>query len=659
MPMSASPRTESAPRSLAVAGLLIGVLVACWGLFTRIVPVDAPALPFAAAGVGLAAVGFSALMGTARTAAVPLAAGLAGLVLSAVALSGQLGEVSEGVSAAMLSASFEAAGGALALSALMVWAARVPLPELPGDRPEKVRLVRPQDRTITVGSHEVGPGDVVRLAAGQKVPADGRLVSEDGLFDASALGLPDEHEISREGGVFAGWVALRSVDVKVERPPSSSYWGARAAASLAIAEHLLEPERRARWMGHLTLGLGGLALVGAWLWSPLFGRTGHPSFPRTLAILAAVALATLPSLPGLLARRQRARALEKLLGSGLTLTRAGDFERLLGVKRRRIDARALARPGTVEVLELGGENKKSLLGIAVALLADRDHPDRATLAAALRSARGRSKRGAAFSDRRGVFMGTVDGHRWYLGPPESLARQAGVAASRDLKGTLTFLQEQGRRVLLLGSPDLGLVGAFGLDMGADLELAAAARALGAEAIPMGLSSAAARQVADKAELNLSRGGSEEGDGIIIHEDSPLPQDGLPIRLAPPRLGAEVLEGPPRLFPSGFPGFPPALAAARVELERGRGKLPFALLGPVVAFAVAELGGLVPFAGLVIGAIVVGWTLRDAAPMAEEAPEPDEEEIAVDVTLSGIESVVPTGPSSSEVTIMDDEPPIRR
>ena len=155
-------------------------------------------------------------------------------------------------------------------------------------------------RTVVVPSREVVPGDVVLLAAGDRVPADVLLVEAAALeADESMLtgeSLPVEKVAGRGGegddgaaGAFAGTLVVRGSATAIV-----SATGARTRLG-AIAAHLAAPRLDTPLqvqLGRLTARLGAIAvLVAAGVLGLTLVRTGVGGDGLERAFLSAVALA--------------------------------------------------------------------------------------------------------------------------------------------------------------------------------------------------------------------------------------------------------------------------------------------------------------------------------------------------------------------------------
>lgn len=90
-------------------------------------------------------------------------------------------------------------------------------------RPEIAFVVR-EGKVVSVSPTDVKPGETIEIRPGQRVPLDGTMVKETGLFDTSALtgeSIPREIEPGEE--VLAGMISLRQTSrIRVTRPYGES-----------------------------------------------------------------------------------------------------------------------------------------------------------------------------------------------------------------------------------------------------------------------------------------------------------------------------------------------------------------------------------------------------------------------------------------------------
>ncbi len=523
-------------------------------------------------------------------------------------------------SSATTSVGLEAVAGAAALSAVLdaaAWRARARR----GTESGSARLVRSRGREVAVPEAELGPGDRVRVAAGTTVPADGVLAPGAPVrFDGQAIGLARPIEVAGGGPVFQGWVPEVEVEVEVARAPRDSLLRLRDEAIDRVgAKH--------RGGGRVAAAAGvSIGIAAALRWG--LGLAPDP------AVWATEAAGLLLSLPvGLFlveAQRRRRSALEVLTGAGVIVRRPPDLEELLKAARWQLDPALLVGPGTVEMVVFDETPKAHALGVAAALVSETDDPHAEAIRRAARERGTDGFRGAAFSHRGGVWMGTVQGARWHLGSRAALERVSRLKLPRSLEGTVSFLEDQGRRVLLLSTPEGGPVAALGVDVEPLPEAWAVARALFAS-VPPGADEALRTAVLRKSGLEAAAELGGKKTVVLCHPDGPEPARGLAVRVLPLLIGLELNEGPPRIWEPALPGFPEALAGARRSMAERRPVWP-ALLTPPLAALAGAAGGLGPAVGAGFGAVACAWVLAGRRAKAVEE---------VDVTLSGVEAVSAT------------------
>ncbi len=188
----------------------------------------------------------------------------------------------------------------------------------------RVRALR-DGRLVELPSRELVPGDVVRLAAGGRVPADGTLDGASGLRVDEALLTGESVPVDKAPGAeaFAGTLAVRgSAWLRVERTGPASAMGRIAGLLGQVRSDPTPLERRLdRFGNQIAVGVGALslALVAGGVWAQGWGRLDE-------AFLWAVALAV--------------AAIPEGLPAVLALTLALGVERMS--KRRAVVRRLVA-----------------------------------------------------------------------------------------------------------------------------------------------------------------------------------------------------------------------------------------------------------------------------------------------------------------------------
>ena len=217
-------------------------------------------------------------------------------------------------------------------------------------------------RALHVPAAELVPGDVLRVEAGDRVPADGRLIEAQGVsVDESVLtgeSVPVEKTVGDEG--FSGTLVARGKGyLEVTRTGTASATGNLAALIGRIKAEPTPLERRlavfgaevARWILVLSVvvALGGLAVEG-------LARLGH-----VLLFAVALAVAAVPEgLPAVLTLTL-ALGVERMARKAAVVRRLSAVEALGSVTviatdktgtltENRMHVRALDSPDTVRAL---------------------------------------------------------------------------------------------------------------------------------------------------------------------------------------------------------------------------------------------------------------------------------------------------------------------
>lgn len=276
---------------------------------------------------------------------------------------------------------------------------------------------QPDGRAEAVAAAALKPGDVIRVASGETVAADGMLIAGTSEFDESLLSGESRSVLHSAGAtLMAGSLNLGSpVAMRVTRAGEAT----SAAALRRLTEQALAArphfavlaDRVARWIAPLTLLL---ALTAALVWWWI-----DPS--RAFGVTVAVLAITCPCALALAAPAAQALATTRLARAGLLITRAGALERIADASDIVFDKTGTLTSSTIDntqVQLLAEYNAQQVAAIAVALEAGSPHP----LAQALASLPPRCEsatttlavQDARFDNGSGV-SGIVDGIRFRLG----------------------------------------------------------------------------------------------------------------------------------------------------------------------------------------------------------------------------------------------------
>lgn len=178
-----------------------------------------------------------------------------------------------------------------------------------------------------LAANELTPDDIIIVETGERVPADGVLLSDHAQVDESAITgetLPRDvvnaEAITAGAIVFAGPVRLRVTHVGED-----AQIGKIAQMISDAAAHKGPMQRRADQFArsYIPLVLGGGAL-GFFIWYVVLGA----SFADALMIAVAVLVVTCPCAAGLATPAVSARAVNVLMASGIVVKSGDALERL-------------------------------------------------------------------------------------------------------------------------------------------------------------------------------------------------------------------------------------------------------------------------------------------------------------------------------------------
>ncbi len=228
--------------------------------------------------------------------------------------------------------------------------------------------VRRDGRLVHLPAAEVVPGDLVRVEAGDRVPADGELTGDQGLMvDESMLtgeSVPVEKAVGQE--VFSGTLAVRGhAWLVVTRTGSASAMG-RIASMLADVEVEGTPlERRMAHFGHrIARWVAALAVV---LVVAGVGIEGIDRIDEALLFAVAVAVAAVPEgLPAVLTLTL-ALGTERMASRKAVVRRLAAVEALGSVTVIATDKTGTLTENTMTVSDLdSSDDERALLAMVLA-----------------------------------------------------------------------------------------------------------------------------------------------------------------------------------------------------------------------------------------------------------------------------------------------------
>ncbi len=491
------------------------------------------------------------------------------------------------------------------------------------DGDHRVRLVREeQAKAVDVPVASLVKGD--RFAAEMEEPLqiDGVIVQGTGFVDESALcgpGLPTAKKVGEY--VFAGTVpSIPDLQIAVGAPQDESLILVRDRYAASVGEELLETSGAGRAAALWVLLLGAVA-VAIVLW-----RAGDlAAVASWLPGVAAACVAAAAAAPALAGALGRVSLLLEAKRAGVFVTRTKDVLALAHVRRWQIDPLLLAAPGDVEAAPFADVNSDTLLALATALLAEDVTPERTSLRHVMAKKKLEALAGAALEKADGVYRGTVNGRRWFLGPEAAIEKIDGLAIDEGMRGTLDFLRERKPVVHLLGEKSQGVVGAIGIDVSADTEAKAAAHGLEATLMP-GLPDATREAVAQAAGVTRDGPPTKGRDGTLLAENTEPPSKGLRLRVVTPRPGMRVEPAAPRIAVTAIAEVPKLVERlGRIRAASSRRAWVATLVPPLVVAGLAFGGVLYPWCAALAGIVTTIYAGR--VPSAKDdavAPAPPSE-----------------------------------
>jgi P-type Cu2+ transporter len=290
---------------------------------------------------------------------------------------------------------------------------------------------------------DVDIGDVIRVASGEVVAADGVIVEGESAFDESLLS--GESQPIRRG--LHAKVVAGSLNVASPIMLRVTHIGpATTAAQLArLTEQALAHrptrqqivERIARWIAPLTIGLALAAAGGWWLIDPA----------RSFSIALAVLAVTCPCALALAAPAAQALALTRVAKEGLLITRAQTLEKIAAASDIAFDKTGTLTEGVSSVTAVhafGNYTQDEILAISVALEAGSSHPIARALAtcAAGKAITVKTVRESRLRVAEGV-EGEVDGIEMRLGKMEFVCGLVGYQPPNGAPHCSLFLGRRG------------------------------------------------------------------------------------------------------------------------------------------------------------------------------------------------------------------------
>jgi Cu2+-exporting ATPase len=475
------------------------------------------------------------------------------------------------------------------------------------------RAARALDPLLKLGSvHDLSPGQIVSIAPGERIPADGVVVEGASSADESLLTGESRPVPKRAGDELAGG------SVNLEQPLVMRVTRAgadtRAAAIARLAERgaasrprLVETaERVARqltWVIVLTAAVAGLYFSNPWIAVAVL----VVACPCALALAAPIVLT---------------RASGALLARGVLLARARALEaldRVTDVVLDKTGTLTCGRISVAEVVPLGKLDKAACLDLACSLEATSRHPVARAFAGAVtvevESPRNFAGQGIeALVEGRRVRIGSAAFCRELCPSPPGTSESFNVYLADEAGWLAAFVLSDAVRP---GAP------AFVAGLEAKVHLASGDRpeAVAALARELGIASwAGAMSPADKYRMieRLQREGrtvAMVGDGL---NDAPVLARADVSFAMGSGADAAQLKADVVLMSDSLEGTPETLRVARRAMRLVRQNIAWAIAYNAVALPLAAVGLIGPWeAALAMGASSLTVLLNALRPLAPE------------------------------------------
>ena len=524
----------------------------------------------------------------------PLAAG------SAVAMM-VLAELRSDHAAALRIAGLETAGGfALMIASLGYLRARARrlVRSLGRSAKSKVQLLDAEGaKGPAVAPDEVTPGLRFVLKAGADVPVDGVIEKGSGFVDETVIVGPSAPVARREGHVvYEGTTTdAPELTIRAMAPRGESLLSQVERQTAKVADALMET----------SVGARGWSMVGALIVMAnvvvVVLLAELPAVPVWLPSAASLFIAAPLGAAGLALVVGRLEALALVRKHGLFVSRQKDLVALTGPHRFLIDPMLVVAPGSAEAVALADVPPATILSVAAALCSASDGPEYPILRHALHQGGLVTAQAAAVSRQHGVWTGTVDGLRWFMGARGAIEQEKSLALSGAELPPVGFLEDRSSFVLMVGRENEGLVGAIGLQVDAEPEFSKAARRLKAVLLPE-FPDAIREAIAKVSGLMAHGRPLNRRDVSIIREGSASPSAGTRIRLLSRRVPTRLAdEGSPRVLQAALPGLTTALVEVATAAPRMGTRTTFlVVIPPVLSAILAHLSLLSPALAALIG-----------------------------------------------------------
>lgn len=353
---------------------------------------------------------------------------------------------------------------------------------------QKVRethcLVLREGRTSEIRSEQLVPGDVVLLSRGDRIPADCRILTAEGLeVDASGLtgeSLPVEKfeapsfaqtAADRSSMLYAGTVITSGKTSALVVATGSGTEARRGSVGVKSRVRETGVERRLRELMDLTAPIALLAGAGVVGTGILRGR----KLSELISSAVSLSVASVPEGLPLLATAAELAAARRLSLKGALVRNVRSLESLGRADVLCLDKTGTVTEGTMELRDIWSEDPDETLGFALLSssprIPDLEHTDPIEGALYRRAEAKASGRVLAFDERRGELpfeaarsysasYGTLQGREVLAvkGAPESILKAVRKKDAEIVSGARQHVEElarSGLRVLAVARKEIG------------------------------------------------------------------------------------------------------------------------------------------------------------------------------------------------------------
>ncbi|MEP6938569.1 MAG: heavy metal translocating P-type ATPase [Rudaea sp.] len=295
----------------------------------------------------------------------------------------------------------------------------------------------------TVGVHELETGDVVLVASGDTVPADGALLGERCEVDESLLTGESRERLRRRGDTLIAGSIVRTgpAEIRVAQIGAETILsGILRLITKAQAQRPRAALLSDRIAARFVAGVLTLALLTALGWYAI-----EPS--RAFAAALAVLVVSCPCAFALSVPIAYLRAASSLARMGVLMTRSDALEKLASIDRVVFDKTGTLTENRLELARvetLGGRSVEDCLRIAAALEESSAHPFAAAIRDAARTEQRPTLSASAIQTSAGAGVeGHVDGVGYRIGRGDFAHSLIAGAHEPSLDDDVLLVGEQG------------------------------------------------------------------------------------------------------------------------------------------------------------------------------------------------------------------------